>query len=114
VKTDGTATISLAEADRFLRVLADGEPLSFQTFADRDDRTGRARILHGMLADHSAALQGLNRTGAGVFVMVNAGDGKGRRASNVIRVRAVFADLDGAPLAPALDVALEPQLVVES
>ncbi|MCB1943976.1 MAG: primase C-terminal domain-containing protein [Candidatus Accumulibacter sp.] len=114
MKTDGTATISLAEADRFLRVLADGEPLSFQTFADRDDRTGRARILHGMLADHSAALQGLNRTGAGVFVMVNAGDGKGRRASNVIRVRAVFADLDGAPLAPALDVALEPQLVVES
>jgi hypothetical protein len=54
----------------------------------------------------------LNAQGAGVFVMVNAGDGKGRTARNVTRVRALFLDTDGAPF-PA-DLPLMPHLVVES
>ena len=51
---------------------------------------------------------------AGVFVTVNETDGKGRQAHNVARVRAVFADLDGAPLAPVLEAGLEPHIVCES
>ena len=104
----------LAEAARFLTLLAGDEAVSFQTFADGDGGGSLARILHGTIVEHGAALQNLNRAGAGVFVMVNAGDGAGRKASNVLRVRAVFADLDGAPLAPVLAVPLQPHLVIES
>jgi hypothetical protein len=42
----------------------------------------------------------LNREGAGVFVTVNETDLKGRTAKNITSVRAVFVDLDGAPLEP--------------
>ena len=44
----------------------------------------------------------LNDQGAGVFVTVNATDGKGRTAANIVRVRALFVDLDGAPLEPVM------------
>lgn len=46
--------------------------------------------------------------------MINEGDGKGRHASNVVRVRAHFVDLDGAPLAPVLEASDKPHLIVES
>jgi hypothetical protein len=34
--------------------------------------------------------------------MVNRGDLRGRKAENVVAVRAVFLDLDGSPLDPVL------------
>jgi len=46
--------------------------------------------------------------------MVNEGDLKGRRSTNVVRVRAVFVDLDGAPIEPILQAPLKPHMVVES
>jgi hypothetical protein len=55
-----------------------------------------------------------NDKGAGVFFTVNATDGNGRQAHNIVGVRAVFVDLDGAPLAPVLECGLDPHDVVES
>ena len=107
-------TADLVAAARFLTRLTDGEPITFQTFTDQGDERNLARILHGTLADHGNALQALNQAGAGVFLMVNAGDGLGRKAENVVRVRALFADLDGAPLAPVLAAQPEPHLIIES
>lgn len=52
--------------------------------------------------------------GAGIFVMINRGDGMGRRAENVIGVRAHFVDLDGAPLKPVLEAPLRPNIIVET
>ena len=46
--------------------------------------------------------------------MVNIGDSKGRETENVKTVRAVFADLDGAPLEPVLAAGPAPHAVVES
>jgi hypothetical protein len=46
--------------------------------------------------------------------MVNFGDQKGRKEANVQGVRAVFLDLDGAPLQPVLDAGVEPHAIVES
>jgi len=46
--------------------------------------------------------------------MVGEGDGKGRKAANVQRVRAYFVDLDGAPVAPVQSAPLPPHVVVES
>lgn len=45
----------------------------------------------------------LNRKGYGIFFCVNKTDGKGRKASNIVEVRAVFADLDGASTTGPLD-----------
>lgn len=92
-----------------------GKGFSFQTFSDsRHQRASMARVLHGSLTQHGATLARLNAQGAGVFVMVNDGDGRARKASNVQRVRACFADLDGAPLAPVQAFQLQPHIVVES
>lgn len=105
--------VNLAEAQAFLGRL--GTSHTFQTFDDSPRHSGHlARILHGNLAKHGDALERLNAAGAGIFVMVNAGDGKGRRAGNVQTVRACFADLDGTPLEPVQAFPLAPHLVVES
>ena len=45
---------------------------------------------------------------------VNETDGRGRKAKNIKRVRAVFVDLDGSPLEPVLAWERKPHDVVES
>ena len=69
-------------------------------------------MLHGTIGQLALELARLNDAGAGIFVMVNVGDGRGRKTENVIRVRAVFADFDGTPLPE--NWPLEPQLIVET
>jgi hypothetical protein len=102
------------DADTFLRILGDRH--TFQTFGEGTAK-GKAelsRILHGTLAEHRATLGNLNARGAGIFVMVNAGDGDGRKAANVQSVRALFVDLDGAPLEPVKAAPLPAHCIVES
>jgi putative DNA primase/helicase len=108
---------NLAEAERFLTLLdEEAEQFTFVTFDDDSSRKDRGltRELTGTFEQHAAELASRNRAGAGVFVTINATDGRGRKAENVTRVRAVFVDLDCAPLEPVLDCALEPHLVVET
>jgi len=95
--------------------LIGGEQFTFQTFDDREGkRRDLNRVLHGTLAQHGRTLARLNALGAGVFVMVNRGDGRGRAERNVTSVRALFVDLDGSPLEPVTSGSLQPHLVVES
>jgi hypothetical protein len=49
-----------------------------------------------------------------VFVTVNETDGKGRATTNIVRVRATFVDLDGAPLEPVTTHRIPPHIVIES
>lgn len=103
----------------FLKTLTgSSEPVvTFQTFDDNKKRGDRflAEHRHGKLP--GSLFQYLKRRnrdkGAGVFVMINEGDGKGRKTENVTKVRALFLDLDGAPMEPARD-ALRPHIIVES
>jgi hypothetical protein len=125
----------LAQTRRFLEVLDPAEVFTFQTFSDRDElkktfigRDGRSRtwdpfakVLHGTLDEHAQELTQLNQQGAGVFVMVNAGDGAikaGRKTcrtnDNVVGIRALWVDLDGAPLDPVLAAPRPADLIVES
>ena len=109
----------LDETRRFLDLLDPGcERWTFQTFDDDDTRKHGAliQVLHGTLDEHALDLSATNANGGGVFVMVNEGDFEGRSASNIKRVRALFADLDGAPLEPVLEASREnpPHIVVES
>jgi hypothetical protein len=55
-------------------------------------------------------LRQANRAGGGTFVVVNVG---GQKDSDITRVRAVFADTDGAPVKPIIE-ALQPHMVIES
>lgn len=109
--------LDLTEAARFLHALDPAvTTFCFQTFDDdvnRKDGT-LARVLHGSLDEHAAALTRLSQRGAGVFLTINETDGHGRKTENIVRVRAVFVDLDGAPLEPCMQARLKPHIVVES
>jgi hypothetical protein len=107
---------SRADAVRFLDTLAPDGVLTFSTFTDgnRSARDPLARIIQGDYWRNVGTLAKLNARGAGCFVMVNRGDGNGRKAVNVQAVRAVFLDLDGAPLAPVMAAPIPPAIVCES
>lgn len=112
----------LAETRRFLDLLATDDEVTFQTFDDSPQkRSYFNRVLHGTFAQHEEVLVDLNNHGAGIFVMVNRGDGvvhagskTCRTKENVVAVHALFVDLDGAPLQPLMDAAAPPNIIVES
>lgn len=108
-------TPTAGDTEAFLSALAPDGELTFQTFDDaKRGRKGLSRILHGAYRTKAQALADLNRCGAGCFVMVNRGDGRGRSIANVKSVRALFLDLDGAPLGPVLEAPIRPPIVCES
>ena len=106
----------LIQAQAFLTALDEGAySWSFQTFADDGSSRGElVRLLHGSLQKHGATLEQLNDKGAGIFVTVNETDGRGRTKGNITRGRALFVDLDGAPIEPVRDSPTPPHIVVES
>lgn len=90
--------------------------VTWQYFPDQKDNNGKRQKAghpHGSHRTHYRNLEKKQADGCGVYVMVNEGDGKGRKAENVIKVRAVFIDLDGSPKEPAVNL-LKPHIVVES
>jgi hypothetical protein len=102
------------ETERFLKALdPTAASWTFQTFDDDDKRDDQnlVRVLNGTLAKHWSTLVRLNKRGAGIFVTVNETDLKGRTEKNIIRVRALFCDLDGAPLEPVLANGKPPHIV---
>lgn len=109
-------------ARKFIKLLAPDGITTFQTFDDVKGSKNKslARVFHGSLDQHLDDLITLQQAGAGVYMMVNQGDGivhpgqkSCRTTESVVAVRAIFADLDGAPLDPVLQ-ALKPDIVVES
>jgi archaellum biogenesis ATPase FlaH len=87
--------------------------LTFQLFPEAPGATAHAAILHGSLAEYYEALADANRRGAGVFFAINEMDGRGRRAENVIALRALVAD-DDAGTVDAYATKPEPGIVVYS
>ena len=109
-------THDLSQAERFLSLLDEtAEFFTFQTFDDDKRRKNlrMAIIVSGSLDQHAALLQRGNRAGAGIFVTVNATDGKGRKLENIQRIRAIFHE-DDTPQAFAREFPLSPHIVVES
>lgn len=115
-------TPNVAMAENYLNTLDPTGTFTFQTFDDNSERKERrlARILHGRLDQHLPTLTKLQQLGAGVFVMVNKGDGivhpgkkTCRDGASVIAIRALWVDLDGSPLHPVLS-AHYPDIVIES
>ena len=89
---------------------------TFQTFDDNSDRKSTQLVsiisTDRLTIGEHKKIQAINNIGAGIFLCINETDGRGRKSENITRVRAVFADLDGAPLLPIWDY--NPSIVVES
>src|SRR5215471_17224946 len=124
------------EAERFLNAL-DPSPNArwcFQTFTDdkkvrkeRNEENKRrkqqglpplkdplAAWRYGTLAEHYDWLVKQNARGAGIYITVNETDGKGRKKTNITRIRALFNDLDGSPLAPVTNAKAKLHIVMQS
>lgn len=115
-------TPDIAQAEQFLHLLDPRGIFTFQTFDDDKVRKNMrlACVYHGTMDEHLAKLAALQQCGAGIFFMVNQGDGivhpgskTCRTRRNVTGVRALFADLDGSPLEPILGD-IHPDIIVES
>ena len=106
----------IEQAKRFLSVLDKKSEFTFLTFDGNQDRKNKklTNTFHGNLEQHARSLVKLNKAGAGVFVTINQTDLLGRSKENIKSVRAVFVDLDGAPLTPVIDHICEPHIIVES
>jgi RepB DNA-primase from phage plasmid len=113
----------LGPARQFLDLLEPNGLFTFLTLPEKDPsrRSELTRVFHGDRNEHLEALASLNQQGAGIFVMVNAGDGivhpgtkSCRTNANVRRVRALYIDLNGAALEPVLESGLHPHIVVNS
>ena len=103
----------LKDAQTYLEHLEHNGMFTFQTFDDgKSKRKELAHIFHSTLEQHAKSLIKHNGQGAGIYVMVNEGDGLGRTKTNVTRIRAVFTDFDGVPLPHQWP--LEPHIIVES
>jgi hypothetical protein len=95
-------------AAKFLNALDPAGQYTFQTV----NPEGPAFILNGTLDQHFPALSYQNAQGAGIYVTVNQTDLKGRKNKNIVRIRAIPVDTDGAdplnferlPLAPSIIV----------
>ncbi len=89
-------------------------PQTFQLIAEPKDGGGWNQILHGSSVELETTLLNANNRGCGVFITVNQTDLKGRREENITAVRAMFVDLDGAPVDGVYEAAIQPHMVVES
>ncbi len=84
------------QAIQFLQVIAPGTKIfTFQAIDDSPaKRQHLAAIRHGSLEECDPWLSAKNDAGAGIFVTINETDFKGRKAANIVRCRAVWADFD--------------------
>ena len=106
-----TPELARKHTDRFLNRFPGKK--TFQTFDDKKgpDGKGRGRLAK-IIHDDETYLKNINDQGAGVFLTINETDGKGRETRNITKVRAIYVDLDGAPVTPVLEEM--PHIVVES
>jgi hypothetical protein len=106
--------LALIKSEKYFDMFVGNKTI--QTFDDSDVKNkSLTRIFHYrdiISGKDLLELKKLNERGAGIYMAINETDGKGRCEKNVTKVRAVFADLDGSPLDPALT--FNPTLVVES
>ncbi|MGO9566877.1 MAG: DNA-primase RepB domain-containing protein [Desulfomonilaceae bacterium] len=118
---DGTTAVDLEAASKFIEAVAGDSPVTFQTFTDNKPKPlppnwkdPLARKIHGSLSDKASQLVTLNRKRAGIYLMLNEGDLQGRSNKNVIKIRAVFADLNGSPLTSVEHSKLPPHIITET
>jgi putative DNA primase/helicase len=94
-------------AEQFFKALATDPSdviFDFRTLDDNHDRdsTKLTDTLTGTIQKKFSTLAKKSHSGVGCFFVVNKTDGNGLKAENVTEIRAIFVDLDGAPLSKIL------------
>lgn len=107
-------TPNLLQAHKFIKTIMGLKQTCFQTFASREGDRIIPAHKHGSLNELSEWLTSQNQAGGGVYFVVNETDGTGRKLDNIVNIRAVFVDLDGAPVQPVMDAATKPHVIIES
>ena len=101
------------QIEHFMRALdPDAKWFTIQTFTDREHKPSPdpfANVFN--ISRFTRGVLDLYAQGAGMWVTINDTDGKGRKASDVIRIRAVWQEDDGGYEG---EFPLEPSLVVET
>lgn len=100
------------EANLFLDLLEPEGLFHFQFAPEAEGSTARPGHVHGTLDEVWHRLAELNAAGAAIWVQINAG--RGRKDSEIDRVRAYFVDIDEGDGADLLDPAADADLIVES
>ncbi len=109
-----------AAAEFFKAIATDPSDVffEFRVLDDNHDRDNRklTDTLTGTIQKKFPTLIQRSRSGVGCFFVVNKTDGKGLKAENITEVRAIFVDLDGAPLSKILQDKdfPPPHIIVES
>lgn len=83
---------------------------TYQIIPSADGKVGPS-VVHGRLSRLRRSLSVANAHGAGIAVRVNDGEPGKRGEATVTRVRALFADLDGADPAPLFREEIKPHFV---
>lgn len=111
-----SSAINWREARHFVGLIAGKADacVCWQVFDDTGKHPEWAEHRHGRLSDPEFRewLEAKNQQGCGIYICINETDGKGRRRQNIKRARAVWVDLDGAPLPDLWPV--EPHIINES
>jgi hypothetical protein len=103
-----------AQAFKFLKLIDPrATTFTFQTFREKGDTESSVepKVIH---SDSLTELHREHVTGAGIYLTVNETDGRGRRAENIVRIRAVFQEGDNGfdgpfPIPPSLAIETSPQ-----
>ncbi len=103
-----------AQAINFLSAIGRDGPYAFRALPDQKGGSAPAKLLSGTFVDRMQELRQLNDHGYGIFVQINASDGKGVKAHNITRATCFFADFDGTPFENVGRLPLKPQIVVET
>jgi len=90
---------------------------TYQTFDDNSDRKSKKLVKQFHVKDFmpvevTMELEDRNSYGAGVYMAINETNGMGRKSSDIVKIRAIFADFDGTPIEPVWEY--EPSMVIES
>jgi len=106
--------LNLEDSAAFLDVLEPDGTYAFRTFDDKDEKRKDLTSVHYGGKEKLRELATWNKKGAGCFVTINRTDGAGLTTNHVTAIRALWVDLDGAPLDPVQECALKPHMIVES
>lgn len=106
-------SLDLAQAVRHLACLdREDVPHIFAALPEAPGSPASARQYFGHLADVADTFALMQHKGCGIFVTVNAMQGRRRRKSDVSRIRALWVERDGPgsplPLTPSLVIATSP------
>lgn len=111
------AQINPTQSQKMLNLLSTEDDLTFQTFCERSTCKVNVRTFNGSFKQHLKSLITLNENGAGIFVCINQTNGNSRKAKDITKVRALFADFDTPNpkrLEELLKLNIPPSLIIES